>query len=384
MSRARLAAAGLLAAIVAFGAGCQRAGPEGDTAPAVTVKSPSAPGASSASGGSTFPVTGPVAASATAGAPSDPAHEEGRRIWNFRCYYCHGYSGDARTLASTFIEPRPRDFRATRPDQLSRESMIEAVRHGRPGTAMVAFLGVLNESEIERVVNFVREEFMQRRAENTRYHTAANGWPDHDRYRAAFPFATGEVPLDRPWESLDGTLTAGKRLFLSSCISCHDRAHVASAGQPWELFGVSYPPGNYVEEEDHHDGKGPHGARPGKAASPQAIDPYELHETPPRLLKPTAQLRRGERLFQRNCAHCHAADGTGRNWIGSFLDPHPPDFTDAAVRQRLTAERVHAVTRDGIVASSMPAWRDVFSPAELDAVSRYVLAAFVTPGARAR
>ena len=26
-------------------------------------------------------------------------HEAGRAIYNYRCYFCHGYSGDARTLA---------------------------------------------------------------------------------------------------------------------------------------------------------------------------------------------------------------------------------------------------------------------------------------------
>ena len=33
-------------------------------------------------------------------AAADPAeNEHGRAVYNFRCYFCHGYSGNARTLA---------------------------------------------------------------------------------------------------------------------------------------------------------------------------------------------------------------------------------------------------------------------------------------------
>jgi len=97
--------------------------------------------------------------------------ELGRKIYNFRCYFCHGYSGDARTLAATYLSPKPRDFSATKPDQLSREQMLVAVRDGRQGSAMKAFSGILQPDEIAAVVDFVRHEFMVSKAENTRYHT---------------------------------------------------------------------------------------------------------------------------------------------------------------------------------------------------------------------
>jgi cytochrome c oxidase cbb3-type subunit 3 len=79
-------------------------------------------------------------------------------------------------------------------------------------------------------------EFVQARAPNTRYHTRANGWPEHERYAAAFPFATGAIPLDRPDASLTAAERAGKRLFMGACISCHDRAKVLDAGPGWEAL----------------------------------------------------------------------------------------------------------------------------------------------------
>ena len=141
-------------------------------------------------------------------------HEIGRGIYNFRCYFCHGYSGDARTLAATYLSPPPRDFTRSTPESLTREAMLRAVTDGRAGTAMKGFAGILKPDEIAAVVDFVREEFIRRKAPNTRYHTAENGWADHQRHRAAFPFATGEIALDTPFERLTPEQQHGKRLFL--------------------------------------------------------------------------------------------------------------------------------------------------------------------------
>ena len=159
-------------------------------------------------------------------------HEEGRRIYNFRCYYCHGYSGDAKTLASSFLEPAPRDF--TRAAGLDARRAARAVRDGIAGTAMKSFASTLSERETGLVARFVVAEFVVARAPNTRYHTAANGWPDHARYTAAFPFATGALALDLPEARLSEAEQAGRRLFMGACISCHDRARVADAGRAWE------------------------------------------------------------------------------------------------------------------------------------------------------
>lgn len=312
-------------------------------------------------------------AAVTTQAATLPPHEQGRAIYNFRCYYCHGYSGDAKTLAATLVDPPPRNFAALSLAQLPRERMLAAVRDGVAGTAMAGFGNTVSAREIELVVDFVRDEFIRNKAPNTRYHTAENGWPGHERYRAAFPFATGELALDTRWEALSPAQQAGKRLYLSACVSCHDRARVNDAGAPWALRGVSYPPGNYESHEEGYGGGHAH-ERP---ADPD--DPYDKHETPPALASLTPGEQLGEIVFQSNCAYCHAANGSGQNWIGSFLDPSPPDFRRAAVMQVLTRERLLAATREGIANSSMPAWKSVLSEREIDAVVAYVERAWGVP-----
>ncbi|HEX4944817.1 MAG TPA: cytochrome c [Usitatibacteraceae bacterium] len=175
-----------------------------------------------------------AAAPALAAPPDAQFLEEGRRVYNFRCYFCHGYSGDARTLAATMLPTRPRAFTGQSAAGMPPARIERAVRHGLPGTAMKSFAGTLSDGEIAAVAAFVHDEFVVRRARNTRYHTAENGWPEHERYARAFPFAEGRIPVDAPEASLGKDERAGRRLFLSTCVTCHDRAAARDPGPAWE------------------------------------------------------------------------------------------------------------------------------------------------------
>jgi len=298
--------------------------------------------------------------------------ELGRKIYNFRCYYCHGYSGNARTLAASFLDPKPRDFTNTLPDELEKHRMVESIRNGREGTAMKSFSSVLQPEEIEAVADFIRNEFMVAKAENTRYHIDANGWFNHERYSAAFPFALGNIPLDTPWEQLTPQQADGKRLFMTSCITCHDRARVNDEGAPWESRPVSYPRNNYTPGDEEQI-KSQDNSKIDAMAS---ASPYLLHEKPPALSNLTKSERHGEKLFQENCAFCHAADGTGRNWIGSFLESHPRDLTNPEFMSAMTKARLRNVIRDGLVGTSMPAWKSVLTEQQVEDVVSYVGRAF--------
>lgn len=288
--------------------------------------------------------------------------EKGRDLYNFYCYFCHGYAGDAKTLAATYLSPPPRDFTATPLKALSRARMIKSVSDGRLGTAMAGFKNTLNAEQIERVVDFIRQAFMADEKLNTRYHTAGNGWPDHDRYAIAFPFASGEIPLDTPVERLTAEQRRGRELFMASCITCHDRAKVVDEGVEWDPRAVSYPRSGYSH-------------RLPDAVS--AATPYSKHDVMPQLEGLSAQEKQGEALYQDNCAFCHAADGTGQNWIGAFLEPHPRDLTDKVQMQGMTIERLRLVIRDGLPGTTMPAWRYVLNEDQVGAIAAYVMRVFV-------
>jgi cytochrome c oxidase cbb3-type subunit 3 len=305
-----------------------------------------------------------ILSSAWAGEEQAKRHEEGRALYNYRCYFCHGYSGDAHTLASTYLTPPPVDFTRADPKRLTSQAIVGVLEAGRPGTAMKTFRGILTPDQMALVAEFVVSEFIEKKRPNTRYHTPENGWRDHERYRKAFAFAKGEIPLSRPWESLTPEQAEGKRLYLSACVSCHDRGAADDDAVAWDARPLSYPRNNYV---------------PGQSEHIDAITgatPFAQHDVPPRIEGMNGEEKHGAALFVKNCAFCHGADGTGKNWIGSFLEPHPRNLTDPVAMAGMTRGRLTSVIREGLPGTSMPAWKSVLSETEIAAVAAYVNKAF--------
>ena len=229
---------------------------------------------------------------------------------------------------------------------------------------MRGFSRTLSSADIEVVVDFVRQEFMANKALNTRYHTAENGWPDHQRYAVAFPFALGKIAIDTPTESLTQEQQLGKRIFLASCVTCHDRAKVSDTEVVWEPRPVSYPRNQYTTAESV-----------GIDATSQA-SVYAKHQRAPQLVDLTAREQQGEKLFQANCAFCHAADGTGKNWIGQFLESHPRNLTDAQFMQTMSYAKLKHVIENGVPGTTMSAWKNVLQPEEIDSIIGYINKAF--------
>jgi cytochrome c oxidase cbb3-type subunit 3 len=293
----------------------------------------------------------------------DDSSVAGRSEYRYYCYQCHGYSGDANTLASSYLNPKPRDFTANTAESLSEERMLDAVRNGRPGTAMASFATVLTDEEILDVVGYIRDSLMSGSAVNEKYHSVENGWIDHDRFAAAFPFIEGTVGVDTPWEDLDARQRYGKELYISACISCHDQANSAAGDTVWELRAVSFPRRHFS-----------HRADPGEIVS--GASPYAVHDIPVFPEGMSEQQSSGMRLYLDNCAFCHAADGTGRNWIGSFLDPRPRNFTDPGFTLTATPVALRERIKRGIPGTSMPAWKAVLRDDEIDDIIAYMQVAF--------
>jgi cytochrome c oxidase cbb3-type subunit 3 len=249
--------------------------------------------------------------------------------------------------------------------------MIEAVTAGRSGTAMQSFANTISEEDIELVVDFVWQEFMVNKAANTRYHTVENGWPDHEQYVQAFPFALGEVATDTPDHKLTSAQQIGKRIFMQSCVTCHDRGRVNDEGVIWETRPVSFPRNQYSHRDSHRESDSEQ-----KADSVTGASPYARHDKAPVLEQVSDQVIEGERLFQENCAFCHAADGTGKNWIGSFLEPHPRNLTNPAFMKSMTRARMRQVIQNGLPDTTMPAWKSVLNLKQIDNIIDYIGKAF--------
>ena len=208
---------------------------------------------------------------------------------------------------------------------------------------MPAWESVLSDAEVRAVVDFVREEFMRRKARAARYHSPVNGWSAAAETSPAAPFVSGALSADTPWESLSAEQRSGRRLFDAACVICHARGDAVAAGSPWQAEALS---------NDHAFDPEAAGGHEDDYSEP----PFGLHDRGPALGAASDTVRRGEALYQANCAFCHAADGSGRNWIGAFLVPAPWDFTRAAARLPASASDLHGIVRRGIPGTSMPAW----------------------------
>ena len=301
---------------------------------------------------------------ATAAARAQPVDDaSGADLYNYYCFQCHGYAGDARTLAASYMDPRPRDFTATAPEELGEARMLAVLEAGKPGTGMVSFANTLTLAQRQRIVAYVRDTFLGGARGGTRYHTVENGWPQHERYLPAFPFATGEIALDPPQQDLSPAQRQGRQLFLTACITCHDRARVQDEGPAWGLHAVSYPRRLYTSA-------GP----PPETIS--AASPYALHDIPPSTEGKSERQRRGQVYFLVNCAFCHGADATGQNWIGSFLVPRPRDLTTLDYASAAHRQRIAQVIREGLPDTSMPAWAEVLGEDQIEAIVDYLSALY--------
>jgi len=283
----------------------------------------------------------------------------GKKAYDYFCYQCHAYAGTGQTLAARYLQPPPRDFTSADPGVLTRERMLTAVTSGRDGTAMESFSRVLDEAQRDAVVDYIRAEFMSGNPAPGRYHTPENGWADHEvKYGPAYPFANGEIATDTPVEQLDDNQRIGLELFRTSCVSCHDKAKVNDEGVIWRARSSSYPRRHY----DH---------RLGPWDAETSATPYQRHDMPPDVNGRSELVQSGQQVFLDNCAFCHGADGTGKNWIGSFMEPPAADLT--APRYAAWApETLRAAIMSGKPGSTMPAWRGLLDENQLAHLLAYL------------
>ncbi len=316
--------------------------------------------------GLAFAIAVLIAAAGTfAGAPraadsdrSDQQYLAGKGVYDYYCYQCHGYAGDGATEAALYLSPAPRNFQVSDRRALSAERMAASVSHGRPGTAMTRFGGTLSVEEIDAVVYYIREAFMTATPVRGRYHTPANGWEWRGEHAAAL-FVRGDLAVDASSDALTDEQQGARRTFMAACVSCH-RGHLSKRGEAFGLRAVSYPRGGFNHRGD-------------AVNVVSAASVYRVHDRAP--VAPTGggtEADRGRRLYLDNCAFCHANDGSGRNWIGSFLDSRPRNLTGAGPACRLPGRELRTRIADGLEGTSMPAWKHVLDPAGIEDVARFV------------
>jgi mono/diheme cytochrome c family protein len=101
-----------------------------------------------------------VAAAPGLAADAPALVEQGKGIYAIRCAPCHGETGGGDGPAAAALEPKPRNFRD--PTFWVGRTAVQlklVVEHGRPGTMMTPFEGVLSDEEMDAVVAYLVATF---------------------------------------------------------------------------------------------------------------------------------------------------------------------------------------------------------------------------------
>lgn len=152
------------------------------------------------------------------------AEDRGALLYHNYCSVCHGDRGDGRSRASGSLSTAPRDFTSAASRQaLTRERIVLAITHGRPGTAMVGWKTQLAEADIAVLAEHVLERFVRGAAAQPApgiSGTRAHGGRAVD---AASTPATVDMTAGLP-NGLKGDAQRGGVFYKANCSTCHGLA----------------------------------------------------------------------------------------------------------------------------------------------------------------
>lgn len=317
------------------------------------------------------------------------AASDGREIYQNNCLGCHGESGDGMSRARHGLNPPPRDFTSPLAKaELTRDRMLDSVRQGRPGTAMMPFSAKLSAAQIAAVVDYVQATYMQGPA-----------------------IAVNETMK---------TLEHGKRIFISNCAVCHgDNGN----GAMWTTASLNPPPRDFTSPVAREElsrermiTSVTHG-RPGTAMMAfnarlsdsdigavveyirqtfmrtEVQDPAPI-QNPHQALAPArpivaadlsmafpnglaGDVAKGRAFYMNNCFTCHGVEGNGEGPRSSFIVPRPRNFLADESRLTLNRPALMKAIALGKPGTVMPAWSKVLTDQEIADVAEFVFQQFI-------
>ncbi|OGS92247.1 MAG: hypothetical protein A2Z95_01165 [Gallionellales bacterium GWA2_60_18] len=297
-------------------------------------------------------------------------------IYHNYCSVCHGDRGDGNSRAKGSLEPPPRDF--TKAGELTREAMVVFVAEGKPGTAMMAWKTQLSAKEIEAVVDYIRDNFMQvaldPRLIRGRSLYAHNCAVCHGERGQGAPAAIGITP-PRDLSSPQARAELTRKRMLASVTGGHASAGKAGFADrllPPDIDAVV----DYVRaalmvpDTEGISGTRAHGDK--AAVRPPQQEPFANGLI--------GNAKRGEKLYMSTCITCHGAKGDGKGPRAYFINPKPRNFLDPAIQATFNRPVIYAAVANGRLGSEMPAWSKVLSEQEMADVSEFVFRRFIRSG----
>jgi mono/diheme cytochrome c family protein len=295
----------------------------------------------------------------SAQAPSQPSTERGKVVYESRCAVCHGVDGRADTPVGRLLTPPPRNF--ADPVEMARvtvDRMYQAIKEGRPGTAMAAWGQILSETEIGDLIDHIHA------------------------------LAAPRTPMTAEQLSIE----VGRRIYMRECAFCHGaegRADTEAAK------ALSPPPRKFadpVEMARLDDGRMYSAiklGRPGTAMGGRGelLSPAEIIDVmryvrtlvqplPTGMTRADLDAQVGERIYRQHCVACHGEKGNSQTPLGQSLTPHPRNFTSAQEMSKVSDKEMAETIARGSQGTAMAPWRGVLNAEDIRRVIAYIRKAF--------
>ncbi|MFO1327743.1 MAG: c-type cytochrome [Rubrivivax sp.] len=301
-------------------------------------------------------------------------------LYHNYCSVCHGDKGDGRSRAAGSFATPVRDFTSeASKKELSRERIVLAITHGRPGTAMVSWKSQLSETDIRRLADHVYDTYV--------HPSPALAGRGKDLYDKNCAVCHGDKGAGSVWANQN--MARPPRNFAAPESATLTReAMIAAAtqgkpGTPMAGFGGRLPPEDIATVVDYIrsafmaaapiSGTRAHGGREADAGSTSVR--VDMTAGLPNGLK--GDLKRGGAFYMANCATCHGSRGDGQGPRAYFINPKPRNFVEDASRARLNRVALYAAVQEGRLATEMPAWKHVATPQQMADVAEFVFQTFI-------
>ncbi len=288
--------------------------------------------------------------------PPPRPHERGKALYETHCAVCHGVDGRADTPVGRLLRPPPRNF--ADPVDMARltvDRIYQAIKEGRPGTAMAAWGQVLSETEIGDVIDHI--------------------------HSLASPRTSDQLSIE-----------VGRRIYERECAFCHGVDGRADT----EAAKVLHPPprkfADPIEMARVDDGRMYSAIKLGRSGTAmgghgEVLSPAEIIDVmryirtlvrplPAGMTREQFDVVVGQRIYRQHCVACHGEKGDAQTPLGQSLVPRPRDFTRVQAMAAISdAELGQAIAR-GRPGTAMAPWRGVLNSEDVRRVILFIRRTF--------
>lgn len=298
-------------------------------------------------------------------------------LYHNYCSVCHGDRGDGNSRAKNSLVPPPKDF--TRAPELTRDTMITIITHGKPGTAMSAWKTQLSDKEIVALADYIRATFMQLsldpKLQRGRVVYAQNCMVCHGERGQGAQAGAGLIPArdfttpqarnELTRERMLNAVTNGRPNTAMASFANRLPAADIEAAVDYVRTALMLPTATGISGTNAHAGRDGQRLAEGMDltfANGLKGDPAK-----------------GEKMYMANCATCHGTKGDGQGPRAYFINPKPRNFIDKNFRLAFNRPAIYTAVHDGRLGAEMPAWSKVLTDQEIVDVSEFVFRRFVRP-----